>query len=227
MTTQETNETHFLRIINKEMMENNLDLACYEEAQRRSSRGSNATMKAYVELRLKALKAASSDLPVTKREQSPIMTTQQCYKRVSSRTKNRYDKNSQETKQKLETVELWISRMVLFLGSIRAGFCLWSFTGESFSKMPLIPLFIIVAVIQVIPWIVKQSKLCSQLNATCALCILMACISCGGGVKLLKSNPGKKAPVEVQAKELENTITIVPAAGVTAVTQNAVTLNHN
>ena len=226
MTTQEIVETNFLRIINREMMENKLDPVCYSEAQRRSSKGSNSTMKFYVALRLKALKAVGSGIPVM-RGKSSLMTTQSCHKHRSRNTKNRYDKSSRERCQKQHRIELWVSNLILFIGSISAICCLWSFRGESVSNLPYLPLAWVVAVIQLIPWMIRQSGLCSYLSATTSLCILVACVSCGSGVKLLKSDPIKQEPVDGETKILENTITIIPAASGSSAVQQTAALSKN
>ena len=226
MTTQEVIETNFLRIINREMMENKLDPVCYSEAQRRSSKGSNSTMKFYVALRLKALKAVGSEIPVVRAE-SELMTTQLCCKRVSSRTKNRYDKSSVERSKRQLKIELWVSNLILLVGSISAAFCLWSFTGESISDLPYMAVILMISVIQLMPWMLKQSGLCSHLSATTTLCIIVACVSCGSGVKLLKSNPERKAPEEVKEKEVVNMITILPAVDESPAMQQPAALTRN
>jgi len=73
---------------------------------------------------------------------------------------------------------------------------------------------------------ITKTKICTRLTATSALCILVALISVGSGVKLLKSNPVSKIQAEVSEKELVNTITITPASIGTDKKQSTASYNY-
>jgi len=112
MKTQSTNNTRLLRIINREIMENDYDSVCYREAQRRGDGGSHSTIRNYISLRLQVLTAANIGSSESDLRPTQILTTDQCHKRLSSRTSVKESRNTKEVSAKHLKLELWISAIV-------------------------------------------------------------------------------------------------------------------
>jgi len=208
MTNQETS---LLRIINQELMENSLDPVCFKEAKRRHPNRPNKVMKCYIHLRFKALKIVTEGNDFTFDERVSVKTTTSCHKHVSGRSRRSEKIGSKEKQQRLMKLELWMSSVILFLGSISALCCLWCFEGDRLSNLPYVPITVAASFIQTIPLILKKIGLCRQLSAASALCVLAACVSCASAVKLLKYNPSRKVVGLAQKQEEVHVITILPA----------------
>ncbi len=225
MKTQSTTDASLLRIINREVLENDFDRLCYREARRRSDGRVHSAIENYIALRLQALKAVDLDTSVLDLKPPQMLTTDQCHKHLSSRKNIRGQKNSKDRSEKLNVLELWISSIVLLIGSISAALCLWSHTGESLANLPY-PILFLVIFVQLIPWVITKLNICTRLTAASALCILIAITSVGSAVKLLKSNPDSKVKAEDLKKSFVQTITIIPASSGVDTKQSTASLSY-
>lgn len=220
-------EIDLLRVINRELMQHSYDCVCYREAHRRSKVSNKSTTEWYTLLRLNALKALNMRASPNRPHTASFMSTDQCHQHISRRSRERENKSPKHRAKFLQQIEQWISSVVLLVGSVSAAFCVWSHTGNALPHFPYLSILGVIAVIQLLPWLIAKFNFCSQLSATSALCILVALISFGSGVKLLKSNPRIKIKEKVQEEKLVHTIIIKPAENATSFDPNKVSWNQN
>lgn len=212
MTKTPTIETTLLRKINHEIMMNNFDQECYQEALITGMSNKNSTLKNYTQLRLHQLRKSTAQGLAEKRESSFLSTTQ-LPTRISQKSSEKDQKRSRRKRQKLRLLETFIGSVILLLGSTSSLFCLWSHTGKDLSGFPYLPALMAIIAIQLVPWALKKSTLCNHLTAITSLCILIGGISCASGFLLLKNPPKKTAHEKHQATQSLPTLTIVPTKG--------------
>lgn len=204
------NKSDIIRIINDEMRQKNVDAECYRLAVRNGRGDRNLIFKEYYKMRSAALLAESNLVSEVAVEKEDYISTTQCARYVSSRNNVRETQPRRKLMEKANFFELVIANLVLVTGTTSALIALWSYSGNEISSVFYMLLLAVMSFMLFLPSLVEKLNIFPYIDSISILCVMVALVSLGSGLRLMKDNPRHESQnVEVQLTASNHTIKFV------------------
>ena len=200
-------ETNILRIINQEILTNNLDPLCQSMARAEADISRERMIKRYIVHRMDALRSLKGvDSCLLKKED--FTSTEDCQKRRSSRSHTNESKSRRELTANNINWDLWVGNILLAVGTAGAALSCCTLGGNALQISHFLVIIGMVVAVLLLPVCLDKMNVLLYQNGLSTLCILIAIASTGAGVQLLKKNPEITQPSVVENVTEEPVITI-------------------
>lgn len=213
MKTSELSNPAIIRIINREILEDNLEPKCAAKAIEQSRGNNDLRVKYYFLFRLRVLGYTDIPSSLVNLERNAYRSTDQCPKRRSSRSLPNESKSREEVSVIHPFLLKCLANFMLTLGTASAALGFWSLSGGKVSEVPYLILISGIVMMLLLPGLISKICKLKYEGAVSLLCLITAMASLMSGVKLLKEDPQVtlQAPEQEQASEPSISINITPA----------------